>query len=500
MPDSNEKYLILLDTDKIHDYVFATNKLKEITGASALIDELVLHEIPSCTESFKFQVIFSNGGTSLIRAANTSDDEVERFINQIKNKFYELTETGTITCVWASYNAREFTEVRDELYRKLKDKKLSNDKIHDLISSPFLKFCTHCGIRKAEKDYESNTFICPSCLKKILEGEKEKKTKYNIRSVTKGRRSIYSYFFEKDGNAAFPKDLSEIGAASTPSNYIGFIYADGNQVGEKLKQIKSENEYRRFSDMLDRTTKESAVETAMECFGSSNKYPMEFILAGGDDLIMVVPGNMALPVAVKFCDKFQDKSRNDKDPNDITTSVGLVISHSTYPVKSLLRLSESLLKAAKEKGWKEKTGTQSDSMINFMIVKGSMLRPNAWKEDYIYKSYEGTKMNLTLKPYRTDEIKRLLSFIQSLKRAGMPGSKLKVIREILLKDKAQSVLEFCQLLSRLKGNGDVLDVIFSIDKDFNLDFMPWKKEGSEFYTPFLDIVELYDFISPEVKI
>ena len=500
MQDSNKKYLILLDTDKIHDYVFATNKLKEITGASALIDDLVLHEIPACTETYKFNVIFSNGGTSLIRAENTSEVEVERFIDKIQDKFYEMTETATIAVVWASYNEREFTEVRDELYRKLKNKKLSNDKTHDLISNPFLKFCAHCGIQKAEKKDESDTFICPSCLKKILEGEKEKKTKYNIRSSTKGKRNIYSYFFENGSNAAFPKDLSEIGDASTPSNYIGFIYADGNQVSEKLKQIKNENAYQEFSDMLDRTTKESAVETAKECFGSSNKYPMEFILAGGDDLIMVVPGDMALPVAVKFCDKFQDKSRNNKYPTDLTTSVGLVISHSTYPVKSLLRLSESLLKAAKEKGWQEKTGTQSDSMINFMIVKGSMLRPNAWKEDYMYKSYEGTNMNLTLKPYRTDDIKRLLSFIQQLKRAGMPGSKLKVIREILLKDKAQSALEFCQLISRLKGNEDVLDVIFSIDKYFNLDFMPWKREDSEFYTPFLDIVELYDFISPEVKI
>ncbi len=499
MQDSKKKYLILLDTDKIHDYVFATNKLKEITGASALIDDLILQEVPVYSGTFKFDVIFSNGGTSLIRAENTSENEVGRFINKIQSKFHEMTETATITGVWTSYNERSFTEVRDELYRKLKNKKFSNDKVHDLISNPFLKACTHCGILKAEKDYGLNAFVCPSCLKKILEGEKEKKTKYNIRSAKKGRRSIYSYFFENGSNAAFPRDLSEIGDASTPSNYIGFIYADGNHVSEKLKQIKSEHEYQQFSDMLDWTTKESAVETARDFFGSSNKYPMEFILAGGDDLIIVVPGDMALPVAVKFCEKFQDKSRNNKYPSDLTTSVGLVISHSTYPVKSLLRLSESLLKEAKKKGWK-KGGTQPDSMINFMIVKGSMMSPNAWKEDYMYKSCEGTNMNLTLKPYKTEDIRRLLSFVQKLKRAGMPRSKLKVIREILLKDKAQSVLEFCQLLSSLKGGGDVLDVIFSINKDFNLDFIPWKREDSEFYTPFLDIVELYDFISPEVKI
>ena len=38
MPKS--RFLVCLDTDKIKDYVFATNKLKEIRGASAILDEL----------------------------------------------------------------------------------------------------------------------------------------------------------------------------------------------------------------------------------------------------------------------------------------------------------------------------------------------------------------------------------------------------------------------------------------------------------------------------
>ena len=36
----NEKYIVAFDTDQIKKYVFATDALKEIRGASALLDEL----------------------------------------------------------------------------------------------------------------------------------------------------------------------------------------------------------------------------------------------------------------------------------------------------------------------------------------------------------------------------------------------------------------------------------------------------------------------------
>ena len=40
MKPEHEKYLVSFDTDRIKDYIYATNSLKEIRGASAILVEV----------------------------------------------------------------------------------------------------------------------------------------------------------------------------------------------------------------------------------------------------------------------------------------------------------------------------------------------------------------------------------------------------------------------------------------------------------------------------
>src|SRR6266581_3068320 len=57
--------LVALDTDHIKQYVFATDKLKEIRGASSILDGLNRQEMRNIAEKFQALPIYTNGGAGL---------------------------------------------------------------------------------------------------------------------------------------------------------------------------------------------------------------------------------------------------------------------------------------------------------------------------------------------------------------------------------------------------------------------------------------------------
>src|SRR5437762_2917145 len=62
---SAEEHMVLLtlDTDLVKNYVFATSKLREIRGASALLDEINERRIPEIIGPER--VVYAGGGTAL---------------------------------------------------------------------------------------------------------------------------------------------------------------------------------------------------------------------------------------------------------------------------------------------------------------------------------------------------------------------------------------------------------------------------------------------------
>src|SRR5260370_6032781 len=60
--------LVALDTDHIKQYVFATDKLKEIRGASSILDRLNRREMEEVArkQGIPVTAIYTNGGARLI--------------------------------------------------------------------------------------------------------------------------------------------------------------------------------------------------------------------------------------------------------------------------------------------------------------------------------------------------------------------------------------------------------------------------------------------------
>src|SRR5207249_4431609 len=93
------KSLVMLDTDHIKEYVFGTDKLKEIRGASSLLDRLnrVVMKRLAHEDSIEAEVIYANGGTGLFVVET---DKAEEFVQKIQRAYRKLTAGGaSITSV-----------------------------------------------------------------------------------------------------------------------------------------------------------------------------------------------------------------------------------------------------------------------------------------------------------------------------------------------------------------------------------------------------------------
>ena len=153
------KSLVAMDTDHIKKYVFATDKLKEIRGASSILDRLnriemerIVHE-----EDPDAQKIYANGGSGLFLVATDSIDKIrQRIHSEFHNKaFGGATVTFAVQDIPDSINDPEHEDIEDVLellrYRlhEEKDSQLTQDHL-GLPSHVFMRTCDSCGMRYAE--------------------------------------------------------------------------------------------------------------------------------------------------------------------------------------------------------------------------------------------------------------------------------------------------------------------------------------------------------------
>src|SRR3989304_5265811 len=102
-------YLVSFDTDRIQEYVFATDKLREVRGASWLLT--LLNEgrpdekgKQSRTESViqrvspAYQPIFFAGGSGAVLVSTR--DEALRVVEAVESLYRQETFDGSITGVW----------------------------------------------------------------------------------------------------------------------------------------------------------------------------------------------------------------------------------------------------------------------------------------------------------------------------------------------------------------------------------------------------------------
>ncbi len=512
-----KKVLVSFDTDRIKDYIFATGKLKEIRGASAILDELNRWDMVQKAHKFHAETIYANGGSGMFVVPDTS---TESLMYAVEKEYRLRTLTGSITSANIDLpdgftdqdSVKSYLKTLAYRLRLNKDKNTSNLPV---LTHPFLKTCDSCGNQYAGQNVTDPEFelLCGSCKNKR---EKNSEIKKDIDGVTSGEAEEdidYKLWYRLLGELARsgyemtgksrPEDFDDLGEMSIPKNYMGLIYADGDNMGKALEQCENLNEVKKFSKVVDDAVYEAVYDAIFTDLHFGDKYfPFDILMLGGDDLVMLTPAHKVMEVSMKIAEKFSELTEQHYGKR-FTLSVGVAIAHTKFPFSSLLRLAEQALKFSKKEAVKRRFSKHeftTEGLINFIVVNNS----NSLDFDAYYDAnYKDTLSNKdsdfyrTLRPYSIKDLQYIIKTIRCLKAKDFPRGKLSKLRNSVFQSRNQSILEGLMFFSRI-----IDETHQHIFKGFLTDFatvsslpcFPWFKEGEDYYSPFLDLIELYDFI------
>lgn len=504
------KYLVLLDTDKIKQYIYSTGTLKSIRGASSILADLnETQAVEKRVNSYDGECVFAGGGQ--VMAEFPSDSQADEFISAEQAEYAIFN--ASITGIKEEYNGN-FKDAVERAQTRLKRAKEERAYGESLPSSPLFKTCQLCGIASASR-IKYSKFVCASCELKEDRGEeiREKPAKSPVfarfLNFVEGQPA-----YQEWKHATFTEDLSKLGEISNPGNYLGLICADGNRMGERLLERTSKTEYQELSKAIEKGLQESVFESLQTHLPKplNGRIPFEFVILGGDDLILFTPAEKVIPITLEILKKFAEKTGTFAQGiggETLTLSAGVAIAHSKFPILSFTGLGENLLakNLNKEKWYGAETDSQREeiSTIDYLVIATPSVNPiEVIREKDLTYTIGQYKHTLTQRPFTLEKANKIASVVKDIKKSKLSRSRLYSILDALHKGKNQSILSTLSLMVRAKGEkgeGESIKNLFERLKNEPLLFpnggnvFPWNSSESFAYdTPFLDILEVYDFI------
>ncbi|HEX3532161.1 MAG TPA: hypothetical protein VH988_34305, partial [Thermoanaerobaculia bacterium] len=181
-------------------------------------------------------------------------------------------------------------------------------------------------------------------------------------------------------------------ALGAKARYLGFLYVDGNAMGNLFGRLATLPEIaftsravsKVFENVEARTDEE--VRPLLPKVAAQDRLFLSY-LGGGDEAIWILPGALAVQVAGKLSGWIDEETRAAGVPG-LTAGAGLVLCQSGYPVRYQYDLAKALLKSAKGMFHGAQPGTVRSSLDFELLTDSSPLseepkvaREMAWRTD-----------------------------------------------------------------------------------------------------------------------
>lgn len=489
------KYLYGAAVQGIQSFIFQTNKLNEIVGASEIVAQI-------CTNKFCELLYGSSGNLTktmeedtnfIVHAAGNikyifdKKEDCAKIVREFPKKVMTYAPGITISQAVVDLEDGKFHDAVDDLEKRLQ---IQRNKPMRSVTLGLI------GIRRsrstglpAVKAVEPKTKDKNSTPEKefLDEGSVQKREASNTIELCK--RSFGEHI--DSGQVAFNvEDITD------KNNWIAIIHADGNGLGQIVQQVGEDKDlFKRFSEDLDRDTVEAAqiaYASIKDRINGAKRIPIRPIVLSGDDFTAICRADLALDYTEAFIKAFEEKTTGifkeyENKSNKVvfsagdfrdrmTACAGIAYIKASYPFYYGYQLAEALCseakKDAKEKESIKKGEELPQSCIMFHKVQDSF---NESYEDIVKRELSPAKgYSLKFGPYYIKEkadrwtVDRLKEACRKLE--GEDGNKVKsTIRKwlsALYQDsgKASQLIQRAQLL--YEGN-DILTTLNSAVKTEN---------------------------------
>lgn len=420
-----EKYLYGAAVQGIQQFIFRTNELKDIVGASELVEQI-------CTSAFDE---FAKDGESIVRAAGNikfifnKRKDCEKAVREFPKKVMRMAPGITIS--QAVVESGDGFDSRDVFEKSI-------DKIEQMLKEQRNKPCRSVttgliGIKRA-----NNTGLPVVDVKEFLDDA----------ALQIGKFIKVKKLCEKSFGLSLPSHeriAYDISSITGKNDWIAVIHADGNGVGKVVREVgKKKDVFQKFSEKLDLATKEAAneaYEAVKGKFDENGIIPIRPVVLSGDDMTVIIRGDLAIDYTNAFIKAFEAKTKQHlgddilkqehvfaNDEDCLTACAGIAFIKSSFPFYYGYQLAEELCNYAKK-------DTKAIYGFNTNHLPPSCLMFHKVQDSFI-KDFE-------------DIVKRELTAKEGLSFKYGPY----YINNQVGKPTVKQLIEYCDLLNTENGDG-----------------------------------------------
>lgn len=319
------KFLYGASVQGIQSYIFETNRLKEIIGASKIVESLNKINFKERYSLEKEPKVILQIAGSVILSFEIEEDVkkvFKKFIKDVKEKAYGIVISQAVV----SYD--DYKEGRAKLEEMLKIQRNIVDIPQDF----------HFSILKQN----------PRTAKPLFKVAKEKQKEVFYDKSSWQKLQAFNEFARDEIKNSDEKPIFETEDLSNSKNKIAVIHADGNGLGNLVKDM-DENELIEFSDKLDFATNEAAKNAIKRVKNESKaEFKHRVIILDGDDLSIICDATYGLMFTEYFLDEFERLTERIYKGNNLTSSAGIVYCNEKFPLHYAVDLAKSLCLVAKK--------------------------------------------------------------------------------------------------------------------------------------------------------
>ena len=522
--------IAVFGTASLQRYIFQSNRLKEIIGASYLakhwFDKGLIASIRQTGCS-----VDTSGWNTYKENPSIPVSDAPCLVDADVNLIYVGGGNAALLCksqeivkkiikVWSLNLLKEAPGIRgvvgycniEESFRSAYRKALDNLNTCEeglpfgtsLGSLPVVRSCATTGLPASVSSRENNQteWISSAAASKRVQIGTEDKLGPARRHISNEFQSVL-----KD-EPRFAIDLDAELGGDIGESHIAVVHADGNGMGAILNKVINKNYekdtdflhyLRAFSASVSMLSKNALEKTllyfrdALPLEGLRSRedvFPFRPIVYGGDDLTFVCDGRVGLHLTEYYLQRFAEGKLNvSGEEQSVDACAGVAIVHTKFPIAQASHFADELCGLAKARRLEKNKDTEekSGSWLDFQIIQEGATGSISTLRSSQYRSLEG--QTLHQRPYQVPGESRIfVNILQTFRSRQWPRSRAKNLLQVL----TQGPTATQRFIEGTHWRGTILPDVNGVDA--NAKISGWTG-GNELdrTTPYFDPLEALDF-------
>ncbi len=373
--------LTLIDTLALQGFIFATPRLKDAVGGSALIKQFEEWVPEICGQG---AVVVSAGGNAILSFDKLED--AKHAMTSLSRKLHDDAPGLGLATIHHEYSPGGLAMALLRSQKRLQRAKLSRQPSVPLLGISVTESCRETRFPATHIGREDENAVPLSRMVKV---RRQPGLADMWRDFLPTDRDEFSRNGGTPVKLAFPLEVEKLGRSHGDRSLLGLVHVDGNGIGRMLAEWLREQANNEISDqqLVDELRRMSAAIKQLSCdalrcvvdriigamhwneedaeyevinalgesfelqcsqFRELHFLPIRPLILGGDDLTFLCDGRLALDLAETALTTFET-ARLPLVNKPVRACAGVAIGRSHTPVAKLFHLAEELCRSAKQR-------------------------------------------------------------------------------------------------------------------------------------------------------